>query len=104
MCTSRVGDTVLRRIEIPEMVDLGYRITEGGRMSQAIQELRKLEGQHVLIDLADGSILSDYILVSAGRGRRVTLWLSHNDDDVFLPLAEVVAVSPGRRYGERRAA
>jgi hypothetical protein len=44
-------------------------------MNHGLHEFRKLEGQHVLVDLADGSSFGDCMLVSAGRARTATLWL-----------------------------
>jgi len=61
-------------------------------MAQAIEELRKFEGRQVSVALADGSRIDDCSLVSAGRGRADTVWVFVNGTDVFVRLAEVVAV------------
>jgi hypothetical protein len=39
-----------------------------------------------------GTRLDDCQLVSTGRGGKLSLWLFHNGCDVFVPLADVVAV------------
>jgi hypothetical protein len=71
-------------------------------MSQGLRELRKLEGQQVLVALTDGSRIGECMLVSATRGCMGSLWLFDNGHDVFVRLADVVAVSPG--YKQRRVA
>jgi hypothetical protein len=73
-------------------------------MSQGLHELRKLEGQQVVVALADGSRIVECMLVSAARGCVGSLWLFDNGHDVFVPLADVAAVSAERRSSKGRVA
>ena len=54
-----------------------------------LTQLRRLEGRHVRLVLADGSELADCELVSAGHRRRPTMWVLLDGADVFFPLAHV---------------
>jgi hypothetical protein len=51
---------------------------------------RSLEGRRVGVALTGGTRLDDCQLVSAGRGGK--LWLFDNGCDVFVSLADVIAV------------
>ena len=54
--------------------------------------LRMLEGRQVSLTLRDGSQIHDSELVSAGRATR-TLWLvTAGDDDVFVPVEDIVDI------------
>jgi hypothetical protein len=61
-------------------------------MAQPIEQLRQFEGRQVSVALADGSRLDHCNLVSAGRGPARTVWIYADGMDVFLQLADVVAV------------
>lgn len=54
--------------------------------------LRQLEGRQVSVALADGSRLDAVMLMSAGRGPRLELWVYGDGTDLFLSYADVVAV------------
>jgi hypothetical protein len=73
-------------------------------MSQGLHEVRKLEGQQVVVALADGSRIGECMLVSAARGCVGSLWLFDNGHDVFVPFADVAAVSAERRSSKGRVA
>jgi hypothetical protein len=70
---------------------VGAHQRESG-MAQAVEELRKFEGRQVSVAVADGSRIDDCSLVSAGRGRADTVWVFVNGGDIFIRLADVVAV------------
>ncbi len=61
-------------------------------MRQTIHELRAFEGQQICVALSDGSRIDDCALVSAGRAGTDTAWVFVNGADVFLRIADVVAV------------
>jgi hypothetical protein len=54
-----------------------------------LSTIRRLEGRHVGVQLADGSRIDDCELVSAARRAHGTLWLLVGDDDRILPLDDV---------------
>ena len=55
-------------------------------------QLRSLEGRHVSVAVRDGSRIDDSQLVSAGHHHVGTVWLFSNGADIFLPVADIVAV------------
>ena len=59
-------------------------------MSEGTMHL--LEGSQVSVALSDGSRLDDCQLVSAPRGRSRRVWLFDGLMDVFVPMADIVAV------------
>jgi hypothetical protein len=73
-------------------------------MSHCLHQVRRLEGQHVTVALANGSSVGDCTLVSAGRGRTTSLWLFYQGIDLFVPLCDIVEVSHVSHSGEPRAA
>lgn len=73
-------------------------------MSHCLHQVRRLEGQHVAVALANGSTVGDCTLVSAGRGRTTSLWLVYHGNDLFVPLSDIVEVSPVSHSDEPRAA
>jgi hypothetical protein len=46
----------------------------------------------VSIALVDGTLLSECVLVSAGRGRVQTLWILTENADVFIRRADVAEI------------
>jgi len=54
-----------------------------------LSTLRRLEGRHVAVQLADGSRIDDCELVSAARRGHGTLWLLVGEDDRMLPVDDV---------------
>jgi hypothetical protein len=73
-------------------------------MSHCLHQVRRLEGQHVTVALANGSTVGDCTLVSAGRGRTTSLWLVCQGNDLFVPLSDIVDVSRISHSDEPRAA
>lgn len=61
-------------------------------MATNTKELRKLEGHHVNLTLADGTNIDQATLISAGRGRTASLWIYTNHTDTIIPLGHVVNV------------
>jgi hypothetical protein len=53
-----------------------------------LSRLRRLEGHHVALELADGSRIEDCELVSAGP-RRDTVWVLQGDVDRFVRVADI---------------
>jgi hypothetical protein len=49
----------------------------------------RYQGQRVSIALADGTLINDGLLISAGRRRVQTLWVFTEDADMFIPQANV---------------
>jgi hypothetical protein len=56
--------------------------------------LRRLEGHHIRLALADGTLLDDCELVSAGHRRTATIWVLHDGNDAFLPVTAIAAWAP----------
>lgn len=73
-------------------------------MSHCLHQVQKLEGQHVIVALANGSTLADCTVVSAGRGRTTSLWLLYNGNDLFVPFSDIVEVCPPSHSDEPWAA
>jgi hypothetical protein len=73
-------------------------------MSLCLHQVRRLEGRHVIVALANGSTVGDCTLVSAGSGRTTSLWLFYNGDDLFVPFSDIVKVFPAGHSDEPRAA
>lgn len=70
-----------------------------------IGELRRLEGQEVVLDLRDGSRIEGCELVSVGHGTVATAWLYRNGRDEFVELSHIVDFWDPRspRRGRRAA-
>ena len=66
--------------------------------------LKKLEGHHVSVALADGSRIDDCELVAVSRGRRGHLWVHSNGGDAFVPMSQVSDVSRQYAAGSKQAA
>jgi hypothetical protein len=62
------------------------------------------EGRLVSITLRDGTLLSDCVVVSVGRGNVQTLWVFTEDADMFIPHRDVIAVEPSRQATAGHAA
>jgi hypothetical protein len=60
-----------------------------GERRRLAEIVKGLEGQHVNVDLADGSRIDDCQLVSGGRSGSATLWLYTNGADRFVALTDV---------------
>ena len=58
--------------------------------NEQVTQLRSLQGRHVSLALRDGSRIDDSQLVSA-RGDS-SVWLFSNGADIFVSLADIVAV------------
>jgi hypothetical protein len=56
------------------------------------RQIRSLEGHHVDVSLRDGTRLADCELVCGARARVERLWLVRDDEDVIVPLWEVVSI------------
>lgn len=56
------------------------------------QTIRQLEGCRVSVALSNGDRLDDCDLVSGPRGRTNRLWLFTSGIDLFVPMADVVAL------------
>ena len=56
------------------------------------QTVRHLEGYKVSVALSNGDRLDDCDLVAAPRGRTNRLWLFTAGIDLFVPMADVVAM------------
>jgi hypothetical protein len=54
--------------------------------------LHRYQGRRVSIALVDGTVFSECVLVSAGRGRVPTLWIFTGDADVFIRRADVADI------------
>jgi hypothetical protein len=50
------------------------------------------EGRLVSIGLRDGTLLSDCVVVSVGRGKVQTVWVFTEDADMFIPCGDVIAI------------
>ncbi len=74
------------------------------RAALQLTGLHAYEGRQVSIALADGSQLSDCVLVSAGRGRVETLWIFTGDADRFIRRADVARIWPAARGSRAHAA
>lgn len=53
-------------------------------------DLLALEGREVSLALADGSRFDAVTLMSAGRGRKPTVWIYAGGIDVFVPRPNVI--------------
>ncbi len=73
-------------------------------MRQTIHELRRFEGQQICVALSDGSRIDDCALISAGRVGTGTVWVFVNGADVFVRIADVVAVWEATPRPRRSAA
>ena len=63
----------------------------GVQMSpNVVRALRRLEGRHVSLRLADGSRIDDCELVSAGRRGAPTLWVHDGRDDRIILADDIV--------------
>jgi hypothetical protein len=51
----------------------------------------------VSIALRNGTVLSDCVVVSVGRGNVQTLWVFSEDADVFIPRDDVIAIELSRQ-------
>jgi hypothetical protein len=56
------------------------------------QTVRELEGYRVSVALSNGDRLDDCDLVATPRGNTNSLWLFTAGIDLFIPMADVVAV------------
>ena len=56
------------------------------------QTVRQLEGYRVSVALSNGDRLDDCDLVAGPRGNANRLWLFTAGTDLFVPLADVVAL------------
>ena len=56
--------------------------------------LRRHQGQHIRLALADGTTLENCELVSAGHRRTATIWVLHEGNDAFLPVTAIAAWAP----------
>jgi hypothetical protein len=54
--------------------------------------LYAFEGRLVSIALRNGTVLSDCLVVSVGRGTVQTLWVFTEDVDMFVPRGDVIAI------------
>jgi hypothetical protein len=55
------------------------------------------EGRLVSITLRDGTLLSDCVVVSVGRGNVQTLWVFSKDADMFIPRGDVISIELSRQ-------
>jgi hypothetical protein len=62
-------------------------------MNESIATLHPIEGQRVSIALRNGARFDKCDVVSRTRGRNRTLWLVVDDEDVFVPVADVVGIT-----------
>jgi hypothetical protein len=62
-------------------------------MNQTTTNLDQLEGQRVSVALRNGARFDACDVVSRARGRNRTLWLLVGDEDVFVPVDDVVGVT-----------
>jgi hypothetical protein len=58
-----------------------------------MRRLRAIEGQYVNVLLRDGTRIENRQLVSSGRRQAAKLWLFAGDEDIFVAVRDVVAVS-----------
>jgi hypothetical protein len=57
---------------------------------QRLDDLKQLEGHHVGLALADGSLIENWELVSVGGGAPETAWVwNYQGSHAFVPLAQV---------------
>ena len=56
------------------------------------QTVKQLEGSRVSVALSNGDRLDDCQLVAAPRGKTSRLWLFTAGIDLFVPMADVLAV------------
>jgi hypothetical protein len=66
--------------------------TAGGHPMLGTQTVMQLEGSKVSVALSNGDRLDDCQLVAAPRGNTSRLWLFTAGIDLFVPLADVVAM------------
>jgi hypothetical protein len=57
------------------------------------RHLRSLEGRQVTVTFRDGTHMDDWNLVCGARARSERLWLCRDDEDVIVPMWDVVDVS-----------
>jgi hypothetical protein len=62
------------------------------------------EGRLVSMALRDGTLLSDCVVVSVGRGNVQTLWVFTQDADMFIPRGDVISIELSRRATAGHAA
>jgi hypothetical protein len=68
---------------------LGLARDGGGGAARGLKRWHAYDGRQVSIVCIDGTRLNHCMLVSGGRGRARTLWITIEDIDVFIPRAVV---------------
>jgi hypothetical protein len=61
---------------------------------RGVSRLAAHEGERVALSLADGSTIDGCALVSVGRSGAGTIWVVTDENDVFIPLAELIELWP----------
>jgi hypothetical protein len=80
-------------VATPTIAAARLRLTSDDRPAAApLTALHQHQGHRVSIVLADGTLLRDCLLVSAGRGRVQTLWIFTEDSDMFIRRSDVAAI------------
>jgi hypothetical protein len=67
----------------------GLARDSGGGAAGGLKCWHAYDGRQVSIVFVDGTRLNHCMLVSGGRGRARTLWITVDDTDVFIPRAVV---------------
>jgi hypothetical protein len=65
---------------------------DSGASAEGLTALRQYQGRRVSISLVDGTVLSECLLVSAGRGGVQTTWVFTEGADVFIRRADVAEI------------
>jgi hypothetical protein len=80
-------------VATPSIAAARPRLTTDDRRAAApLTALHQHQGHLVSIVLADGTLLRDCLLVSAGRGRVQTLWILTEDTDMFIRRSDVAGI------------
>jgi hypothetical protein len=62
-------------------------------MNETIASVHRIEGQRVSVAMRNGARFDACDVVSRARGRNRTLWLVVDDEDVFVPVEDVVGIT-----------
>jgi hypothetical protein len=65
---------------------------DSGGSAESLTDLRQYQGRQVSISLMDGTVLSECLLVSAGRGGVQTIWIFTDGADVFIRRPDVAGI------------
>jgi hypothetical protein len=74
-----------------------------GRDQVCKRQVRSLEGRHVDVAFRDGTHIDGCELVCGARARVERLWLVRDDEDVIVPLWEVVSIEESHATPARAA-